>query len=382
MKQQACVKLSKLIPGMIAVFLFDLGFCCCATAFGGVIELRPVDSTAPGHVIRAGTIYLPPTEVAAGGVRVTFEVWIRGWGPRRLRAWQAEIDSAGYTSGSQGYLTPTTIACGTDDSICQNAFGGICSASGDPCVLDSDCSSLPVPQTCRGPACHSNPYTPFDGFCEPGFIQWSRHDFVFRGVPGGAVGAVDLSTPGFRYAAATNLGPGKLDAGVSRYAGTLELSVSPNAEGTFSIRFRASPYSKLIDENNLFYEAALYGAFIKIEDPPVVGACCWSDPLYGSGCNVTTRSLCEFPPPTHPVAFGTYKGDGTSCLGDSDGNGVDDACSICGDGNREGLELCDGADTGSFCALGCLADCTCMTLSPGSVRWFSMDGMSTGQPFS
>ena len=52
---------------------------------------------------------------------------------------------------------------------------------------------------------------------------------------------------------------------------------------------------------------------------PRTGACCWPD----GTCSVVTRSQCEN---SANGLFGTYKGDGTVCAGDNNGNGVDDAC--------------------------------------------------------
>jgi len=46
-----------------------------------------------------------------------------------------------------------------------------------------------------------------------------------------------------------------------------------------------------------------------------VGACCYQD----GTCVTTTNTACV-------NSGGTYQGDGTTCLGDNDGNGVDDAC--------------------------------------------------------
>jgi hypothetical protein len=57
------------------------------------------------------------------------------------------------------------------------------------------------------------------------------------------------------------------------------------------------------------------GADDACEAPAKKGACCWPD----GGCSVTTAANCV-------QNGGTYQGDNTACLGDADGNGVDDAC--------------------------------------------------------
>jgi hypothetical protein len=53
-------------------------------------------------------------------------------------------------------------------------------------------------------------------------------------------------------------------------------------------------------------------------DDEVRGACCYDDGT-GMTCEVRTESECA-------DLNGEYKGDGTSCLGDANGNGIDDIC--------------------------------------------------------
>jgi len=53
-----------------------------------------------------------------------------------------------------------------------------------------------------------------------------------------------------------------------------------------------------------------------VECPPV-GACCLPD----GQCLIMTQDVCEA-----PAVGGSYQGDGTECLGDNDGDGIDDAC--------------------------------------------------------
>jgi hypothetical protein len=55
------------------------------------------------------------------------------------------------------------------------------------------------------------------------------------------------------------------------------------------------------------------------EGTPQTGACCWPD----GSCSVVTQMECEH---TLTGLNGIYQGDGTTCLGDNDGDGVDDAC--------------------------------------------------------
>jgi hypothetical protein len=52
---------------------------------------------------------------------------------------------------------------------------------------------------------------------------------------------------------------------------------------------------------------------------------------------------------------------------------------VCGNGVREGLEACDGAETGA-CLVSCLADCTCAAPTPGEAFDLRVDSFtpSTG----
>jgi hypothetical protein len=71
---------------------------------------------------------------------------------------------------------------------------------------------------------------------------------------------------------------------------------------------------------------------------PTTGACCWPD----GNCTVETQADCE----DATIIDGTYMGDGSVCLGDGDGNDVDD--------------LCEGADMLGAC---CQSDGTCYRTS-------------------
>ncbi|MEW5795739.1 MAG: hypothetical protein AB1772_05200 [Candidatus Zixiibacteriota bacterium] len=64
------------------------------------------------------------------------------------------------------------------------------------------------------------------------------------------------------------------------------------------------------------YRTSLDLAFVVTGSAPT-GACCYPN----GSCAVVTQAACVGGP-----AGGTYLGDGTVCLGDANGNGVDDAC--------------------------------------------------------
>lgn len=65
--------------------------------------------------------------VEEGGQPVWFEVRIGDWDPYmagvQLRAWQAGLDSSGYSSGLQGELTPYLVDCTADPGVCPSKLG-------------------------------------------------------------------------------------------------------------------------------------------------------------------------------------------------------------------------------------------------------------------
>jgi bacillopeptidase F len=69
------------------------------------------------------------------------------------------------------------------------------------------------------------------------------------------------------------------------------------------------------------------------------GACC--DPVDGS-CVELTEEECQ-------AGGGIFKGNGTTCLGDADGDAIDGACDNCPDDYNPGQEDLDGDGTGDLC---------------------------------
>jgi hypothetical protein len=197
--------------------MFGVSFCILGlftpAAGGAEISLVPV-SASGSATINGNEIILD-----GGGQRVFLEIRISGWDPSQLRAYQATLDSSGYSSGLLGTLAPAVEPC-TTDAECVAAFG--------------TASFCDVP--------------PFAGVeCQPGFIDPSRTDYVFA--TAAALPAADLSTLDYRYAAGVIFTPVN-DPGTAGYGGTLVLDVPVGANGTFTIDFLPFPASLLTDQNS------------------------------------------------------------------------------------------------------------------------------------
>ncbi len=191
-----------------------IGGLMALAANGAEIALVPVSASGI-HVISGNEITL-----TGGGQRVFLEILVSGWAPSPLKAWQAAIDSSGYSTGVTGTLGPATEPC-TTDADCQAAFG--------------------PRATCTYGASDQ---------CTPGFIDDTRADYIFFGTS--ELSAVDLYTLNFRYGS-TLISPASInDPGFTTYAATLVLDVPVGAIGTFTIDFVPLPDTALYDPDLLF----------------------------------------------------------------------------------------------------------------------------------
>lgn len=231
-------------------------------ATGAEMSLVPVGASG-SHTIVGNEIRL-----MGGGQRVFLELRIAGWDPDLdgtplLRAWQAAIDSSGFSSGTLGALIPARAACGSA-ADCLLVFGGACSASGGGCSQNADCPFPQFNDVCRGPTCGFP--VEVGGFCTPAFILAGRSDYVFRDIQNGDLNAVDLSSPSiwFRFASA-GLSDSAADQGIVHYAGTLVLDVPLGTAGTFPIGFFGPPDSKLVAaDNNVIVPLTLTPAIVVV----------------------------------------------------------------------------------------------------------------------
>ncbi len=226
--------------------------CCMVgmfTALAGGAEITLVPASANGeHTIDGNEIILD-----GGGQRIFLEIHVSGWDPSLLKAWQATIDSSGYSSGLRGTLTPELEPC-IDNRECRVAYGGICSLLGDSCTdegetgIDDDCQFPEFGELCTGSSCTFP--EPVGGFCKPGFIFTSRPDYVFSSTDD--LAAVDVSALNYRFGSLKQEAS-VIDPGVPQYAATLVLSVPLDAMGTFTVGFDdAVDSTSLADDDGLF----------------------------------------------------------------------------------------------------------------------------------
>jgi len=176
--------------------------------------------------IRAsGTYSIVGNEIRLTGLpqRVFLELQMKNWGPSRMKFYAAKIDSSGYSNGTGVSIAPAVQPCAgpNADSDCMAAFAS-----------ESYCN---VP--------------PGSGqFCEPGFLDRFRPNFVFYPNALAAFGA-DISSPNYRYFAIRNMGT-QLDPGVAKYGGDLILDVPLGATGTYTLGFIEGLDTLMGDGNN------------------------------------------------------------------------------------------------------------------------------------
>jgi len=206
--------------------------CCLAgifnvAALGAETAFMPAGASAV-HWIDGNEIILE-----GGGQKVFLEIYVGNWDPDldgspKLRAWQAKIDSTGYSSALRGTLTPWNPACATDGD-CEALMGSLGHPWG---TAKGGCGAIGWP----------------DGECIPAWIDNSRTDYVFAEL--GEQSAVDVSTLDYRYGSTLTSSP-IADPGTPRYAGTLALDVPLGAMGTFTVGFQ-SEGTNMQDENGVY----------------------------------------------------------------------------------------------------------------------------------
>jgi subtilisin family serine protease len=167
-------------------------------------SFMPVGATGE-HTIEGNHIFL-----AEGGQRVTLDIRVSGWdldmdGEPLLRGYQAAPDASGFTNVLNGSLDFPVVSCNTYD----------------------DCRAGPV----------GHGWCMETGFCDLTtvvYVDASREDFVYADVPSmhGAFDYVETAAAGALTWDDLDSAP---DMGRVRYGGTIELDVSPDAEGAFVV---------------------------------------------------------------------------------------------------------------------------------------------------
>ncbi len=296
-------------------------------------------------LVEAGTRN-PEIVLEAGGVDVEMEIVISNFNPNNdgtgLRAFLAQIDSSGYTSAVTGTLTPTAPGCVTD-ADCKAIFGGVCGISSTPCAVAADCPFGNI-EGCTGSTCNF-PYST-GGFCQPGFMFTGRNNYVFKQAVGD-LPAVDTSYPDYRYASAAQGGPLPSTSVIfPAYLGTLRLTVSPNAAGTFTIPLFGTPRSVLVNQAGQFIRLLGFNpGKITVE----TGQCC---DLTGGSCGSLVCLGDDFTKADCDAVGGAFSKDRTcadpcGCILDSE----------CDDGDACTVDRCDNVGT-CLCDNSAPTDCS------------------------
>jgi len=192
-----------------------VGFGCAVAMIAGVtnrvfgqerIALMPVYSVEAFRVnsvpVSGGSV--GSVTVAPGDV-ITAKILIRNWSPsgQKLRSYQAQLDPAGYSSGTSGSVKPA----GHDPGVANDANA---------------------------------------------FVDLKDPDFVHKGLQ--SIPICDTASDGYRWLNVllnAEEGPVSEQDGKKHVCGTLMLQASPDAAGTFTIGFVEEPMtSGLLDPGN------------------------------------------------------------------------------------------------------------------------------------
>jgi len=303
---------------VISVGVLSLALSLAGTPVeAGGLALVPVSATG-GYTVDGQTIY-----VAGGGHRVFLEVRLAGWNPAlngdpKLRTYQYQLDSAGFTSGTTGSLTLPFIEI--------------------PCATQADCPGYN--SGCNAGVCDDN-----GAF----FLDENRSDYVFFGID--TIYAANLINPNPILGVTL---PNALDAvaddGTSKYGGTVVLDVSEGASGTFTVGFATDQsFTFWVSGNNEVIP-------LDILTPAVieVGAPCTGNDPGLPDCNGNGQiDVCDIWSGTSTDCSGNGIPD--ECEPDCNGNGHADDCDITGGTSQDcnGNGIPDECDLGS----GYSADC-------------------------
>ncbi|UCC31198.1 MAG: hypothetical protein JSU86_02760 [Phycisphaerales bacterium] len=310
-------------------------------------QLLPVSADAPPNQnpqslewwISGNEIFM-----TSGGRDVWLELRIGDWDPDdtglTVKAYDARIDSSGYTAGLSGTLTgPEARWCPNGDADCIDSLG-----DGSWCPV----AGIPMP-------------------CRTAWIDRYNTTFIFHGQA--HLGAVDLSTIEYRFGA-TLLGIPILSPHIGdMYGGTFVLSVSQDAKGTFIVGLYGPPQTGLSDEDyNLLGPIVTIPAKITIVEcggpdcqPNGIPDGC--DILFGYSEDCQSNDI----PDKCDVAGGTSEDCDRNrvpdeCDDDTDGDGVIDGCDLCpNDPNKIIPRVCGcgvpDVDTDSDSVLDCRDGC-------------------------
>ncbi len=255
------------------------------------VELRIMGNGPGGSLDPDVTLVDNVMTLPSGGHHIFLEIYMSDWDPTmtglELKQFQFTIDSAGFSSGLTGALTPWQPAC-NNASDCEALMGPVGTFMD---TFKGGCSLYGLPPN----------------VCAAAFAP-GRTDFIFYMT--GHAGGIDQSGLDYRYGARPVEDPIESPHTGELYVGTLVLEVPQHASGLFTLDLKhGSQHTFLGDVDNQFI---LFGGF----EPAVINvftACCLPDESCDPSMDVDD---C--------VAAGGAPID--ECAGDANGNNVDDAC--------------------------------------------------------
>ncbi len=234
-------------------------------------------TTCPGTVVGGNEL-----RTAAGGCDVEFEIRVLGWGPepRRLGAYQATIDADGSTNPGTGYASGLGGSLSPKGGLGSLESGYIitrvCSGNGRNCISGF-------------PAC-----APSEGFCvgHSGFVLAACGDVIIDPAP---------TTPDYAFGFACSPGMGAIDGLHGPYAGTLVLTASGTAKGTFTISFERDINKTFMNDQDAVVIPGPGPNGIPLLTPGKftvqTGRCCFGIGSANPGCeNDLTQAECNTRP--------------------------------------------------------------------------------------
>ena len=171
------------------------------------IEFRPVGGIGNNIAVLPGT-------------QVTLEVFVSGYAPILLSAYQVELQSAGFSNGVGADLLPFIPAC-TNTLECEVALG-----------VGSTCDNFFHPPGCSA-----------------GFINGARTDYLFASV-GNILNSYGNEDPDYRWGSNAVPVVGVPDPGGLIYLATLVLDIPIAATGLYTLGFDAFAETVLVDDNS------------------------------------------------------------------------------------------------------------------------------------
>lgn len=252
------------------------------STFGAEIVVLPVAATGPHAIIQNQLI------ATSDGPRIWLEVYLRDWDPTQtgvveLRVWSVAFDRTDFQTGALAFVDFARQSCevGAD---CVGALGP-----------GSQCGPAPLPAD----------------LCTAGFQDKLRADWVHACCD--SVSGVNLDPPFATFGSVVVGTFGATDEGRPAYAGTLVLDAHPHARGTFIVAPIGNPDATFMVDSmgDPITVDRVQPAFLILAPQD---ACCRPD----GTCSNSAATSC--------ATLGRTPLLGAHCLGDLDGDGVDDVC--------------------------------------------------------